>query len=63
MCGNDFESTSVALSVILATWYKPDSRNGLTADVVQVPIHTQRELGTGSGSPLIPRLPNLCSAS
>lgn len=41
MCGNDFESTSVALSVIVATWYKPDSRNGLTADVVQVPIHTQ----------------------
>ena len=41
MCGNYFESTFVALSVIVATWYKPDSRNGLTADVVQVPIHTQ----------------------
>ena len=28
-------------TVIDVTWYKPDSRNGLTADVVQVPIHTQ----------------------
>ena len=52
----------MVLKVRIQSWLrKTDFHNRLTADVVQVPIHT--ELGTDSGSPLIPRLPNLCSAA